>query len=593
MSRLIVVGSWDWFDADGESGADIHPPLPNVTKTVVVNMRNSSPATYAGMIAAQCQDRHDRGQPIWVRFFHEYWIGDETSSIPRYMWRDDDPAHEDNWWRTATPFVAPQPPAQTVELLADLGVALRAELLARNLSVDWWIQDWERWMGYDGIPGNTQRVAFFAPVAEADGPYPHDPNPYLGATGLGNSSLQPLSVPFREEYNEWGWGHTAAINRSVIGQVVSSVPVPEGSAIQWTNYEDRPEGSITAHCAPRCYLDEWTNAAVPEGLTEQQQINTRRWAMFVRNANKVRHAAASQAEGGWIQPWISSPGFGTQPGSGPDRWCSPERLPYERILLRAMLAHLEAMGIYEYSLWYSVNDPNRGANAAWLEAYYAGRTVGPDDVRDLPMLDADAQSVTTVGNGRTVTTSAADLFGLTTVYYRRADMVLAMPGLIGWPWDPTDPIVISAGAAGDAELAALVAAIEINQGTEVGTEEIHLPPDPSPLADLSAWFGEPGIPVFHRALVRGDRFRFALPVRGWGDQAVSGVAVTAEVRAAPDGPVVHAFAPAGEDTPEGRRFVLDAATDAWPLGCLVCSIRVAAVGLSPVTVARVAVRMTR
>jgi hypothetical protein len=432
---------------------------------------------------------------------------------------------------------------------------------------------------------------------------------------VSNFSLtgSPLIGRLIQEYNQYGADDlTAGLNRLHLG--VWSEPqaaaiavanaerfgsVPEGEDLDArpiSNYRDaeytydfgdtsnRPERLPYASTrmalisAPVCYFNRKQNqgvtlplfAAEPEYTTPRAIANRERWKAMGWTLTQVRSCAG--AEPGDVHPWVQAPGWGW---NGGESWANTTQLPFELILWRAMMGHLEATGVWQYQLWNPIpNDPNAAVTHRFMAEWFRGRTVGPL-VRDLPAFDIAAATYDTLG----WQTHYADLFQMTEIRYRRAAGTLDVPYLVGWPWSETDPLLVSAGAAGDSELAAMLAAVANNQGTAVVAREIltgmENPMPPQIITKAVRTFVT--IPT---EIMRGQFVTIGMNV-----EAIEGefgeLAVKAQVRRVKGGEVVHDFSPAGDEIEfadgEGdlaglKTFTRDADTLGWDEGLHRCDV---------------------
>lgn len=479
--------AWDWFDADGNGGLlTVFPTGGGVSKTVQVfaaAATGQTAAQYANTIADRADVFAANGQRVALRLFQELWVPGED----RFLWYDETGApnysNPENWWFSAEPFVVPPIPTVTQDYWNAFGAAWRGRSVSAQLA--YLVGEEEQELGFDGIRGIANRTAFFAPITS------DTESPYFGLSNIGSPASDPLAAQFRLEYNAWGYAEKASILRTMHGPIFSASPVAAGSGLPWTNFKDRPEGTITGRFAPEVYA--YTTLVT----TDKAAANLNRWQDIIEDFNAVRAYAADGSEGE-IDPWVAPPGFGvsTAVGAGGSDWCVPASLPAETILWRAVMEHLHATGVGIHIVWNPSIDPNRAANCATLDAYYAQGHEVTGLVRDLPAIAPDATAFTTTGNGRSFTVSHDNLFNLAAIYYRRADAVMPVPYLHGWPWSDTDPLLISPGEAGDAELADLLAAYALVQDDAPEALE-----SPSPATQSRATIG----PRRRRARARYNR----------------------------------------------------------------------------------------
>lgn len=117
--------------------------------------------------------------------------------------------------------------------------------------------------------------------------------------------------------------------------------------------------------------------------------------------------------------------------------------------------------------------------------------------------------------------------------------------------------------------------------------------NPNPL-DVPAWQPEPGVPLLRMRTFQGDRFRLPFPVLAAEPGIdLAGIVVRAQVRVAPEAPLIHDFVPVQTARPGGIRFVLMADTDAWPLGTVLCDVKISGPGIPETLAFRVWVRVVR
>jgi hypothetical protein len=129
------------------------------------------------------------------------------------------------------------------------------------------------------------------------------------------------------------------------------------------------------------------------------------------------------------------------------------------------------------------------------------------------------------------------------------------------------------------------------------TQPVDPPPtgggNPNPL-DVAGWTPEPGIPLLRMRVFQGDRFRLPFPVlAAEPDVDLAGIVIRAQVRAAPGAALIHEFTPTQTARPGGIRFVLTADTDAWPLGTVLCDVKISGPGIPETLAFRAWVRVVR
>jgi hypothetical protein len=575
VTRPVHAYAWDWYNAAGNSGATIVPTRGNVSKTIRVYLDDNDPVAYAAQIGSAVTAAAGAGNPRnALRLWQEIWVADEAAPVtPRFLWYDDnDFSNPDNWWFQPgiAPYVVPQPSAANTAAWAAFGGAWRAQ----GITLHYLVGEEEQEIGFDGIRGITNRTNFFASITG-------DPeSPYFGLTNIGSPSSHPLAAQFRVEYNSWGYFNKAELLRALHGPIVSDEPVPQGADIPWSNYRDVPEGAVANRFATPVYATTTGTHTIPAGLTSPQDIaNWTRWANLTGDLNEVRRIAAV-GTWGWINPWIGVPGYGADPNGAEvtnnafGSWANAVRQPWEKVFWRAVMTHLMTMGIDEYIPWNASPDPNRADNCVFMDAWFFGKVVGDENARDNPQIAVGSDSITTTGNGATFTTGFADLFQMTTLYYTRAAEEQEVAYLSGWPWSQTNPLVVSPGAAGDAEVAAMKAAIEINQGTTITTQEVedaYMPPTQIINMQVSS-FAEASSRVKRGTTVHiGGRIR---DLAGDGFSAVTGI--KAQVRRRPGSTLVHDFnspSAVALTVVEGElHFFAEVSTAAWTPGTYQCDV---------------------
>lgn len=318
-------------------------------------------------------------------------------------------------------------------------------------------------------------------------------------------------------------------------------------------------------------------AAEPEYTTPRAIANRERWKSWGTRISELR--ACNASEPGDTQPWVQSPGWGWNGGEG---WAPLVQLPFELIFWRVGMEHVAAHGIAEVQLWNpipsvqspSANDPHAATTHAFMAAWFTGRTVGPL-VRDLPAVDIAGTTYTTGG----VVTHYADLFEMTEVRYRRAPGTMAVPYLVGWPWSETDPLLISAGPAGDAELAAMLAAVANNQGTPVVAREI-LTGMENPMPQQVITKAVRTFVKIPSEVLRGTQVSIGMTVE-LVDGEFGVLGVKAQVRQVKGGELIHDFSPDSApivfedgtgDLAGLKVFRAEVSTADWPIGLCACDV---------------------
>lgn len=493
MSRSIKVNAW-------QRNADVSFNNTNISESIQVRPSSNpnNPTVYAETIAAAASGRRADGQEVIFRpWFNLDW-GDQPRAYYRNSNNFDDP---NNWYNLRGPYE----PTVLPSYLTSWWDSFNNRIIELETNPDYIMLDNEVRPDYWGVP-SSRRQAFFAPITVDDenNPYPNDPNPYLGISNMGATS-NVLVGQFISEYNQYGaedltlgldrlhggsWSSGYLSNLQIqIEDRYGSVPESENLDVrQISNYRDaqytfdfgdtsnRPERlpyastRISLISAPVCYFNRRSLPLFQaEGnyVTTRQIANRERWKSIIFNLNEVRSCAA--AEPGDVHPWIQSPGWGWNGGEG---WATSLQLPFELLLWRTFMAHLEEMGISRYNLWNPIpsspgtNDPNSFTTHTFMANYFTDREVADNLVRDLTVIDYGTNTITT----GSVTTRYSDLFEIETFYYQRSDNnpIAFMNGF----GSQDDPLIISQGSAGDSELSSMVAAIENELGYAISTQEV-------------------------------------------------------------------------------------------------------------------------
>lgn len=573
----------------------------------------SNPEAVAESVYAIAEEIRAGTSPRGDRVVLRPWFNLNWGAQPRAYYEADHADDPNNRYNLLGPYQPTVLPAYLTEWWS----AFNARSVALGLNPDALVLDNEVRPDYWSIPA-ARRQAYFAPITidEEHNPYPNPPSPYLGVVNLGATGNTTVGR-FISEYNQWGaddlttslaelhagvWSDEQAIE--VFDSVVDRLgSMPESGTAEVriiSNYRDaaysfdigdtsnRPEREPQASTrvalisAPIAYFNRRLGLALltaePEYTTTRAIANRERWKSCVYRLNSVRSCAGT--EPGDVHPWIQSPGWGWNGGEG---WANATQLPFELIHWRAWMEHYAEMGVWQVQLWNPIpsvpgsNDPHALITHTYMAEWFRGRMVGPL-MRDLPLADITERSVTT---GR-VTTRFADLHEMTTVYYRRSSGYLFVPYSQGWPWSPTDPLVISAGAAGDAELAAMLNAIANNQGHAVVAQEIESDtmPEQQVVQRVLKTYA-----VITADMLRGNPASIGCWINP-GDEGFDAFeGVKAQVRRSANSAEIYDFSPPGnritlEPTDDGRlTFVRQVSTADWPTGKCYCDVFVTVNGL--------------
>lgn len=501
--------------------------------------------------------------------------------------------------------------------------AYNARTIANGTNPDYLVLDNEVRREFFYFATEAQRQAYFTPVTQPGFVVPGlAENPWIGQNIW--TYGQPFTDGFIQFWSQWAADDlTAGLERLHGGMwsapQVAAIEVataerfgavPENEELDArpiSNYRDgkhtvsfgevfnRPgrlpyaQTRISNISAPIAYFNRRINSgvALPQFVAEAEyqgsvraRNNRERFKSIVNRFNEIRSTNA--VEPGDTHPWIQAPGWGWNGGEG---WAPLVQLPFELVLWRAMMEHVAAHGISTVQLWNpippadqpSANDPHAATTHRFMAAWFTGRQVGPL-VRDLPQIDLGTRVLTTAGIDGVVTTDYADLFEMQTVYFRRttgAADTLAVPFLEGWPWSATDPLVVSRGPAGDAEVNAMLAAIANNQGTPVVAVEIEN--DTMPEQQVI----EKSVTTFAKItadLLRGTPAQIGLTINPGEEDPEGFEGVRAQVRRTVNGDLVHDFSPdedpivLTEDDQGNLVFVRRASTAGWPEGKVCCDV---------------------
>lgn len=420
--------------------------------------------------------RQADGKWAAFRFWQETQVGPEPTLYNR------EGGVGENWWENFGAFEANTPPAILSSWWQDFCDAVNAD---QSFKLDYAYHDLELNCDFWAVP-SSERQAFFEPVTidDENNPYPGDPNPYIGQNIWSTGSL--INDQFLQEYGEFARQDRVNNIRTLTGDLV----LPEGRYSNYSEFNlDWEVGSLfnrhnrlpvpKAHTgnvsSPVVYLDHdpaWPLLdADPEYITAKEIENRRRWKRMLYKINQCRSCASEGST--LLHPWIAPPGYGY---AGRDSWCPPSALPFEKMLWRMKMAHLEAMGIDTYIMWNpsSSFNPNAADTDAFCDEYFFGRRTSRSLDRTLPRIDAasDYDYNIDVLTTNEVVTNYSDVYEITTLYYRRSEDYI-YPYTQGFG-TADSPFVINSGSTGDAELAAMLVAIGLNQDTTPATQEVDV-----------------------------------------------------------------------------------------------------------------------
>ena len=421
------------------------------------------------------------GEPVALRPWFEWRAG----SGP-YPFDDSTGAEH---WLVTPPF---NQQIQTVSHVA-FWSDFNARIIVLQTPFDYIAQDLEKGSGYFNVPG-VARQTWLTPVTidNEDNPYPFTPNPFVGVAVWNQSLL--TSDDYKVVHEQWHAEERSRVSRPMLLPAIRQLKgtaaaaayaqrypleaIPEGFEIlPVANYKDDKQGftitqdssnrprrlpyaqtRLAGVSAPVLYLDDRRDfpllAADASYTTSKAILGRNRWLKFARILNTLHSACA--AVPGDVHPWIAPPGYGR---NGPDTWGNAANLPFETMFTRALWEHCFAAGVDTYIYWNPVNNYALSAVAdAWADAYFTGREVLPLR-RNLTEITLPTETVTTGSK----TTNFADLFQITTFYWRR-DPNLALANSRGFG-TLADPYIIGAGSDGDADLTAMLASIALTQDT--------------------------------------------------------------------------------------------------------------------------------
>lgn len=516
MTYPMVANAWQRHPSVDFRGTGI-------AETIQVRPSNNpaNPAALADAHHAEAVLIRDGQSPRGDRVAYRGWFNLAFGAEPWPYHSPSDRTHPNAWPQVHGPF---EPTTLPEHMTAWWG-AYNARTIANGTNPDYLVLDNEVRREFFYFSTEAQRQAYFTPVTQPGFVVPGlAVNPWI-AQNIWTYG-QPFTDGFIQFWSQWaaddltaglervhgGLWSTAQVNGIALESAERFGLVPENQQLDprpISNYRDaayaftygevfnRPnrlpyaQTRIAMISSPVAYFNRRINngVALPQFVAEPEyqgtiraRNNRERFKSIVNRLNEIRSCNA--VEPGDTHPWIQAPGWGWNGGEG---WALLIQLPFELILWRVFMEHVAAHGVATVQLWNPIppdnqpaaNDPHAATTHAFMAHWFTGRTVG-ELVRDLPLIDLGTREVVTGA----VTTNYADLFEMTTVFYRRttgeAD-TMAVPFSQGWPWSESDPLIVSRGPAGDAEINAMVAAISHNQGTEVTAVEIlDEPTEPGP-----------------------------------------------------------------------------------------------------------------
>ena len=464
-TAALTVYSWDRNSA---------VTFSTINQTIVVDPRSYADTAAGGTAAAN--DYCDAAETLQTAGFKagfRYW---QESAVV-----SSENIYDQNYWTLLEPYSA-IPVGTVTQAWWD---AFNARVLARGVVPDYKIHDLEKGIGYYTFPNEDARKLFFEviTVVSESNPYPNTPNPYLDEqiwkyfNSTNNPEEAAITDAFIQEWNQ----KAAELRTDYILSITGDCPV---AGSNYSNYEDYIETydvgnlrefplrdppaqtRLTNISSMPCYLDYDTDETLtdPESSysTARQQINRRRWKKFLWRLNRQRSAANA---GDRVHPWIAPPGYGY---NGKNTWAPAAQLPFEKLLWRVKMRHLIALGIDTYILWNPVPPDGSNTNSedtdTFMDAYFTGKTVRLGTNVNVGPTAYSSNVITT--NDRT--TTYADVYEIGTVYWARADSPIE-PFSEGFATE-AEPLIINAGATGDAELAAFKAALVSVYGLSGGEE---------------------------------------------------------------------------------------------------------------------------
>lgn len=501
MARAIKGNAW-------QRNSNVSFANTGISESIQIRPSSNpnNPLAYAAAISAVASGRRADGQRVVFRpWFNLNW-GDQ----PRPFYSPDDREDPNAWINQLGPYE----PTVLPEQHTNWDDTFNSGVIAYAINPDYCMLDNEDVRSY-WYPSAALRTIYFGPITKDDenNPYPsgNEPCPYIGGN-LGNLN-HPMTDFFISEWNQWAFEDmAAALRRKHLGlwsdeqnqQIIAADPdrfgeVPESSGfdarpisnysfLQYTfsppdtsnkpNRLPNPSCRIANISAPICYFNKRDLALFePEAkfTTTRQRANRQRWKSIVYRLNTVRSACG--AVPGDVHPWIQAPGWSW---NGGESWANAAILPYELVIWRRFMSHLEALGIDTYNIWNpipsdscpSCNDPNSETTHAFMAAYFKDRTVADTLTRDAEYIPIDTYTFVT----NDLVTTYSEVFEIETLYYTRSDNN-PVEFLHGFCTE-AEPLIISQGEAGDSELARMKYSIENLVGYTITTQEILDEPSP-------------------------------------------------------------------------------------------------------------------
>lgn len=453
-TRDLTVYAWD---------KDDNVTFSTINQTIVVDPRSYADTPAGAVEAANVYcDAAAALQGAGSKAAFRYW--------KEHVVVSSENIYDQNYWTSLEPYSA-IPVGTVTQAWWD---AFNARVLARGVVPDYKIHDLEKGIGYYNLPNEDARKSFFEVITVDDvsNPYPNTPNPYLD-TEIWRYA-DPNTDSFLQEWNQ----KASELRTDYLRAITGDCPVANNNYANYDDYvetfnvgdlRERPlrtppaQTRLSNISSMPCYLDFSTEQPLtdPEATysTARQQINRRRWKKFIWRLNKQKSAANF---GDRVHPWIAPPGYGY---NGADTWAPAAQLPFEKLLWRIKMRHLIALGIDTYILW---NPASSNANSqdtdTFMDAYFTGKSVRLGTNVNVEPTAYSSNVITT--NDRT--TTYADVYEISTVYWARADSPIE-PFSEGFATE-AEPLIINAGATGDAELAAFNAALVSVYGLSGGEE---------------------------------------------------------------------------------------------------------------------------
>lgn len=461
-SSNVTVYSWD---------KDPSVTFSTINQTILTDPRSyaqtpTGAQTFADDISGDISAIQGAGGKACLRYWFEDYLSNDSPFIG-------------NWWEDIDAYDAV--PVTTAR--QDFWDAFNARITSNGDTPDYLLHDLERGISYYQISDQDDRQGFFEPITinNASNPYPNDPNPYIGAEIWRYGA--PLTDMFIQEWEQFA----AEARTDFINAISGGCPVAQvNSQDNRSNYNDyeqsyeigdlrgnnripAPQTRLSDISAPESYLDWDTEETLTNPESEyssaRQAINRRRWKKMIWRHNKVKSALTA---GDRCHPWIAPPGYGY---SGADTWASSAVLPFEKMLWRVYMRHLRALGIDTFILWNPVsNNPNSEDTDTFMDAYFTDLKVrNTNSAVGLTPINSD----TIVTNDRI--THYNDIYRIRYLYWQEASSPIE-PFSQGFGTS-SEPLIVNAGATGEAELAAFYAALEIVYGDETdgGSDAYQVP----------------------------------------------------------------------------------------------------------------------